>query len=744
LRLGKSEKRRPSSKLHFSDEEKHESDEPNEKPKADKLGQKIKRTEAKAEKYIKKRDKYRSKQPVRKKHPKNPTKERFFDESAGKAKTRLVFEEETIPFGEAKWNMPKMKPAPCKAAAAIGSFAAHKLHSKVYEAEQENAGAKAAHRAELAGESAFRAGKKAARSAYRFARNTPYRRAGKFEAKSISAQSKLSFQKAVRDNPKLQGNAMSRLWQKRRYKKRYADAYRNAKKLRETAKKAEKAAKKPVKAVARFARKHPVLFLIAAALGLTAFLIASLSSMFSTSFPGGTAFIGAASYAAEDTEIDKAALRYTERETDLQLEIQNAETTHGGYDEYRYHVGDIGHDPFELLGFLTAAYGKFTYPEVEGALQEIFSEQYSLTFEPETTTRTRTETRTETYADPETGEDRTDTYTVDVEYEWRILNINLASKPFSQAIYPRMGAGQREHFEILMLTKGARQFVGNPFGFNWLPYVTSHYGYRVHPISGAKNCHKGIDIGVPIGTEIRAGFDGVVKVAAYDSGYGNYAVIEAARNGTAIEAKYAHCQALFVAAGQAVSKGEIIATVGNTGNSTGPHLHMEVAKNGQSLDPLVFTETGDDGRGRLPPGSPGGIAIPAYSGEPMDGSTFEALLAEAQRYIGMRYRFGGSSPSTGFDCSGYLCYILNQSGAASFGRTTAQGLFNHCAPVSRANAKPGDLIFFHSTYSCPNPVTHVALYLGGDSFIHCGDPIGYGSLGSSYWQQHFYSFGRLR
>jgi cell wall-associated NlpC family hydrolase len=170
---------------------------------------------------------------------------------------------------------------------------------------------------------------------------------------------------------------------------------------------------------------------------------------------------------------------------------------------------------------------------------------------------------------------------------------------------------------------------------------------------------------------------------------------------------------------------------------------MEVVVNGRNVNPLFFVETGDFGNGRIPPGFPGGVPIPPYSGEPMGDGTFAALLAEAERFIGYPYVWGGSHPSTSFDCSGYIFWIMNQSGAASFSRTTAQGIFNLSTPVAYANAQPGDLLFFHSTFSSPNTVTHVALYIGGGMFLHAGDPIGYGNLNSTYWQNHFYAVGRM-
>ena len=106
------------------------------------------------------------------------------------------------------------------------------------------------------------------------------------------------------------------------------------------------------------------------------------------------------------------------------------------------------------------------------------------------------------------------------------------------------------------------------------------------------------------------------------------------------------------------------------------------------------------------------------------------------------YVFGASGPNS-FDCSGFVCYVLNHSGVKSMGRTNAQGLYNMCTPVPPSEAKPGDLIFFTGTYSTPNPVTHVAFYVGGDTMLHAGKPVQYSSFRTPYWQKHFYSFGRL-
>ena len=121
--------------------------------------------------------------------------------------------------------------------------------------------------------------------------------------------------------------------------------------------------------------------------------------------------------------------------------------------------------------------------------------------------------------------------------------------------------------------------------------------------------------------------------------------------------------------------------------------------------------------------------------------TFATLIEEAEKYLNYPYVWGGSNPSTSFDCSGFVSYVLTNSGLVNTGRLGAQGLYNVCTPVSRANAKPGDLIFFTGTYDTPG-VSHVGIYVGDGVMLHCGDPIQYSSINTSYWQSHFYSFGR--
>ena len=127
--------------------------------------------------------------------------------------------------------------------------------------------------------------------------------------------------------------------------------------------------------------------------------------------------------------------------------------------------------------------------------------------------------------------------------------------------------------------------------------------------------------------------------------------------------------------------------------------------------------------------------------ETLSDTRFAAMIAEAEKYLGYPYVWGGSSPSTSFDCFGFVCWVVNHSGW-SLGRTSAQGLFNACTPISRSNARPGDLIFFQGTYDTPG-VAHVGIYVGNNRMIHCGNPISYTIINTQYWQSHFYAFGRL-
>ena len=675
----------------------------------------LEKTQYKAEKSAAKLEKAKEKLPTKRKM--RLIKE--FDAETGKPKRRLHFEKEVKTQSQHLKGPLPLRPVKAGANAGIGY-----VHKKIHQVEHENVGVEAAHKGALVVEGTLRKG-------WRLHKTRPYRRVAKLQRKATKRAIKLSYQQALHDNPKLKSNLLSRMMQKRKIKQQYAKAAREAKRAGKAAQKAGSFTAKLARAVTGFIRRHPVVFGIIALLLLLMMLIMGFFSSCSNMAAGGLSSILASSYLAEDEDIDNAELFYTELETDLQIQINNAESTYGGYDEYRYNVDDISHNPFELMAFLTSVYQDFTYSEIQAVLQEIFNEQYQLTFVEEIEVRYRTET----YYDPETGE----SYDVEVPYNWYILNINLTARSFTDVIAARMDSSQREVYSLLMTTKGNRQYLANPFDFNWLSYISSYYGWRIHPITGEKNYHKGIDIAVASGTEIMAGHDGTVTFAGNSGDYGLVVVLD---DGKGLVSKYAHCSELLVSAGQEVKQGDVIAKVGNTGNSTGPHLHLEIIKDGQYLNPAYFADTGDDGSGSILPGQPGGVEFPDYPGEPMGDGAFAALMEEAQKHLGKPYVFGASGPNS-FDCSGFVCYVLNNSGVASVGRTTAQGLYNMSTPVSAADAQPGDLIFFHSTYSTSDTVTHIGIYIGNGMMIHAGNPVQYASIDSTYWQNHFYAFGRI-
>ena len=139
--------------------------------------------------------------------------------------------------------------------------------------------------------------------------------------------------------------------------------------------------------------------------------------------------------------------------------------------------------------------------------------------------------------------------------------------------------------------------------------------------------------------------------------------------------------------------------------------------------------------------SGGGNGLPP--GVAMGDGSFAALMAEATKYIGYPYVWGGSSPATSFDCSGFICWVYTKSGVYSLPRTSASGIYDQCSIVPREEMRPGDLIFFTGTYASPGPVSHVGIYVGGDQMLHCGSPIGYANINSAYWSGHYYAAGRL-
>ena len=323
-----------------------------------------------------------------------------------------------------------------------------------------------------------------------------------------------------------------------------------------------------VNGIANFAKSNAHVLLIVGVFLLLLLLVMSAFSSCSILFSGTTQVSGQTIYTAEDRDIRGAETDYKKLEKELDKKIKRTPTDHPGYDEYRYHLDAIEHDPWQLTSFLTTLYDDYTRSEVQAKLKETFAKQYKLTTWVEVQTRYRTVVMIDIF----TGIP----YTVQVPYEYRIFHTKLVNKGLEVVIREELDADQWKRYEIFQDTLG-----GRPYLFNG---------------------------GLPPG--------------------------------------------------------------------------------------------GSDGSG-----APGiDYTVPA---EALTDEEFAAIYKEAQKYVGTPYVWGGSTPETGFDCSGYVCWVYNQNGY-NVGRTTANGLWNKSQHISEAEAKPGDLVFFEGTYDTPGK-SHVGI-----------------------------------
>lgn len=554
--------------------------------KAEVLGQKLER----AEKQIPKKKKIRLQKEL------DPEKSRM--------KHTLRFEE--VEKQRGKEILPK------KAGRRMVQTASAAVHSKMYQVEEENVGTKAAHRTELATEATATMAAHAARVHHQ---NAPYKKVEKLQQQVNQANVNAAYRAAVRDNPELQTNNVKRFVQKQRIKRQYAKEYRKAQKAGSkgsaAAKKAKDAVSSTGQAVITAIKNHKGGLVVIGALVLLVIMVFSSLSSCSVMMEGAMGSILGTSYTSEDPDILQTESNYTALESGLRNELANIENTYSGYDEYRYDVDNIGHNPNELISYLTAKFDAFTPEQVQTELEAIFEKQYSLTTRAETEIRYRTETRTgtTTSTDPVTGETTTEEYTYEVEvpYEYHILYVTLRNKGFGTAAVEGLTEEQKERYAATLSMKGNK------------PYL---FGNDIYANESA-----GEDYDIP--------------------------------------------------------------------------------------------------------------------GEALADPDFAALITEAEKYLGFPYVWGGSSPSTSFDCSGFVCYVFSNSGVHNLPRTTAQGIYNQCTHIAPSEAKPGDIIFFTGTYDSPGPVSHVGIYVGNNMMIHCGSPIQYVRTDSSYWTQHFYAFGRL-
>ena len=646
---------------------------------------------------------------------------RVFDEQTGKAKYVVVPVEVEMSF----------KPE------SIGKAAVHKLqtenmyfvHRKIAETEKDNSAVEGAHKTEQRAEDVYHYMKYHRKSKAQRKKD----RLDRLQKKQVTADMKLEYEKFLSENPQLKGNSpkkqLQRQLQKQRIKREYAKARRagaEAKTAKETFVRTSNTATGIAKKLQEIAAKNKSLIMTTGIFALLFIMIMSSLSSCGSMFMGTVTTTLAGTYLSLPAEIDAADLSFTQKEMALQNTIDSMETDHPGYDEYDYNLGAIGHDPFTLISYLSAVYTEFTAADVEHEIQELFNAMYSLTTEEVEETRTRTGTDAE-------GNETEEEYTV------TILRVTLTVTPLESIVAGRMDTEQAEIFAAYTETKGGLQVFGTPVDYYWYYYISSYYGYRKNPNTGAEELHRGVDIAVPTGTVVYAAHDGTVIEAAYDSYYGNYVVIT---NSKGYTTKYAHMDSLTVSTGQSVKKGDTVGKSGNTGSSTGSHLHIECLYNGEYYNPLFYFEAGTQTIYGETPGGTGGGTGNVIPPDSYDDATVQALMTEANKYLGMPYTFGGTPPSS-FDCSAFVCWVFSNSGVHDLPRTTAQGIYDQCTPVSVADAKAGDIIFFTGTYNAGRPVTHVGIYCGNGTMVHCGDPIQYTSINTSYWQSHFYGFGRL-
>jgi len=490
-----------------------------------------------------------------------------------------------------------------------------KAHQSVRNADQDNnSGVEAAHFTEGSAEGAARAG-----SRFQYGRKLrQYKKLERLEKKADKDAVDSIFAERMKSDPQAGSNLFSRWRQKQAIKKEYAAAKAGAAAAENTAAGTAKAAQGTANMTEKafqFVQSHSHIIIGIAAVGLLVLVIAGSVSSCSVLINGGGNVVLGTSYTAEDEDLKGAETDYTKLEDKLRKQIDRIETDHPGYDEYRYNLAEIGHNPYELASLLTVEFENYTRSQVQARLQSIFEAQYELKLEEKVEIRTRKETRVGYRYNPITGTGHTYTYQVTVQYEYKILNGTLLNRGVDYvARNSGLSDDQLERYEVTLECRGNRD-----------------------------DLFAGIAFATPDG---------------------------------------------------AGSSGEY-----------------------QDYD------------------------IP---GEALTDEKFRKMITEAEKYLGYPYVWGGSSPSTSFDCSGFVSWVINHCGNGwNVGRQTANGLMGKCDIIPKSEAEPGDLIFFQKTYNTSG-ASHVGIYVGNGMMIHCGNPISYASIETNYWRQHYYCMGRIR
>ena len=635
--------------------------------------------------------------------------EGFQDEIKDKAKRERILKEQKkqsrLSFGDegdgmvhgAGTGIRKSTSAVKNAALTVG-------HWKAHEAEDDNAAVEGAHRVELAGES--------------LARKSIYVRQRLRESRKQSARltenmldeaenSRLMFDAAYgnqaknavkREADQKKKSVLQKLLQKKRYQKQYRAA-KESKKAKDAAiTSAQRFTEKTKDAVKMVAAQNKGIFATVALFGLIFVLIAASFSSCSAVLQGGSSAIISTSYSSTDEDIYAAENAYKALEEALNTQINQMESRHPDYDEYRYQIDEIGHNPYQLISYLTVKYGGFTYAEVADEIKEIFQQQYGIN--TQSTRETVTETKTVRVGES-LGQVVTSGY----------CNCSICCGQWSGGP-TASGAMPTANHTIAVDATNPFVPIGTHVVMNGVEYVVEDTGAFAR-----------------YGVQFDVYYDNHAAASAH--GHQTWEAYIADSNGS---------QEVEVTTTKEVNRLDVTMTNHNLDTVLRSRMTEEEQERYDAYNRYYGNRDYLFDLNSIPTGSSGfGYTIP---GEALSDPQFAKMIREAEKYLGVPYVWGGYSPS-GFDCSGFVSWVINNCGNGwNIGRCTADELRSHCSQVSSSEAKPGDLIFFQGTYNTSG-ASHVGIYVGNNMMIHCGKPVQYTSIASSYWQEHFMAFGRL-
>lgn len=635
--------------------------------------------------------------------------EGFQDEIKGKVKRERILKEQKkqfrLSFGDEGDGMVHGTGTGIrKSASAVKNAALTVGHWKAHEAEDDNAAVEGAHRMEVAGES--------------LARKSIYVRQRLRESRKQSARltenmldeaenSRLMFNAAYgnqaknavkREADQKKKSALQKLLQKKRYQKQYRAA-KESKKAKDAAiTSAQRFTEKTKDAVKMVAAQNKGIFATVAFFGLIFVLIAASFSSCSAVLQGGSSAIISTSYSSTDEDIYAAENAYKALEEALNTQINQIESRHPDYDEYRYQIDEIGHNPYQLISYLTVKYGGFTYAEVADEIKEIFQQQYGIN--TQSTRETVTETKTVRVGES-LGQVVTSGY----------CNCSICCGQWSGGP-TASGAMPTANHTIAVDATNPFVPIGTHVVMNGVEYVVEDTGAFAR-----------------YGVQFDVYYDNHAAASAH--GHQTWEAYIADSNGS---------QEVEVTTTKEVNRLDVTMTNHNLDTVLRSRMTEEEQERYDAYNRYYGNRDYLFDLNSIPTGSSGfGYTIP---GEALSDPQFAKMIREAEKYLGVPYVWGGYSPS-GFDCSGFVSWVINNCGNGwNIGRCTADELRSHCSQVSPSEAKPGDLIFFQGTYNTSG-ASHVGIYVGNNMMIHCGKPVQYTSIASSYWQEHFMAFGRL-